>query len=331
MKTKLTSYDLKEMFKELYTDNDYGIVIQEQNGSTKNSSIVEYLNTTFYTYDFETKEHNIFESEDGFNFPNLDNFIHSMGNISSSYALVELQGLEVVASSDIDMGSATANITFVMQSDKMDLFEQYIADLRLKTMGVENSFRNSENKIVSCYLNVGDLSYENEEIITIVGKCIIARLTFSIAYIENTQTSNSSNILISLNGTDYYNLKYSQMTQDIIFNGKTNIPQNKPYASGLVVASVSITETITYWIFKNARLQIDLNELVKATINDLETYTDELNIPVWIMETIPSYDVNDALTTKTIATKFVISNYKTTYKNSDFVSVSLSLTRYSGE
>lgn len=325
-KTKLTDYDMMKMFEELYKGYNHDIIIKDNRGE-KNILINDYLKTTFYTYSLELKDRNMFESVDGFEFPNLDTWLNSMGGATASYGLVEIDGMDLTASEDIDMGSITSKITFIMPYDKLNILEQHLTDIRLQTLGIANEFVNQDDIPLTFYLNIGDLVYDDEPIVTPIGKTIIATLSFSIAYMDMAMTSNQNHVEISLNGTDFVELKYSDLTQDIIFSGKPNLMQNKPYASGTINANVSVAETITYWIYYLDKIQVQINAMLKAIIDDTDTYSGNINIPLWVREKIPTISGN-TFTDKNITTKMVIVNYKQNNKNSDFINVSLSLNRY---
>ena len=336
-KTNITAYDMKEMFKSLYETLKYDIVlIDEDTGENKSMEINDYLRTDFYTYYYDTRQNNNFDdlNGNGFNFPNYDTWLNSRGSTSTSYGQVELSGLEVVASEDIDMGSATAKITFVMPYEKIDILDAHINKLRLFVAGVRNTFVNADNDTISFYASLGELQYDAEPYNTPLGKCILASLTFNIAFMQDAVSSNQSEVEISLDGTNYDHLYYNQMTQNIIFNGKPNLMQNKPYASGTIISSASYTMTISYWIYIQDNVQLALNNKIMSVVNDNETYTDLVNIPIWVKETIKCYEPNyldpsiRELINKTIKTKMVVANYTINKKNSDFINVSLVLNRY---
>ena len=329
-KTNITAYDMKKMFEDLYYGMQYDIVVDNQiTNEQKQISIGEYLRTTFYTYTLDLRDNKEYDdlNGNGFNFPNYDEWLKSRGASSTSYGQVELTGIEVVNSEDIDMGSATAKITFVMQIDKADLLDKHLAYLRLNIAGRRYYFINADNIKMSFYANLGETSYEAEPFDTPLGKCVIISVTFGISFIQDTFTANQSNVEISLNGTDFEHLYYNQMTDSVIFNGKPNLAFNKPYASGSVNSSISYSITISYWVFVLDNLQLKINEYIKSAVNDTETYTLGVNIPVWIREYIPIF--NDGVyTAKAITTKMVVTNYQVNRKNSDFINVSLVLNRY---
>ena len=111
-KTNITAYDMQELFKDLYYSGEYDVIIDD-GVEHKQISINDYLRTEFYTYTRDTRDNALgYDGNgNGFNFANFDQWVKSFGVVSTSYAQVELSGLEVVSSEDIDMGSATATIT----------------------------------------------------------------------------------------------------------------------------------------------------------------------------------------------------------------------------
>ena len=331
-KTHITAYDMKEMFKDIYNALEYDIILKNENtGEQKKVYINEYLLTDFYTYSLDLRDNKDIEdytfNGNGFNFPNFDEWVNSRGTSSASYGQVELEGIEVVASEDIDMGSATSRITFIMPMEKADVFESHISKIRLLVAGHRYSFINAENETISFYATIGELQYEQEPFDTPIGKCVIINVTFGIAYMQDAFSSNLSDIEISLNGTDYEHLYYNQLTDSIIFNGKSNLIQNKPYAGASIQSSVSYSITITYWIYILDNVQLELNRKLKSIVNDTEAYSDTINIPMWIREKVPYFD-DGTYKEQTITTKMVVANYTTNIKNSDFINVSLVLNRY---
>lgn len=329
-KTNITAYDMQELFKTIFTENDYDLIIFNENTKQENTiKISEYLETQFYTYVKDLRDDEYEEDGYGFNFPNFDEWVNSRGTSQTLYAHVELSNLDIVASEDIDMGGATANITFVCPIDKADILESHLSKIRLNTLGKRYEMVNSDGLFVTYYNELGELKY-NDYIDTPFGKCVNVDISFGINFIQGGYTSNQSNIEISLNGVDYEKMLYNQSTDTMMFTNKPNIMFNKPYASGIVNSSVSYNRTFTYWIFTRDNLQLKLNSMLKKLIDDNYVYTeiDTINIPVWIRERIPTYDDDGILTTETITTLMTVANYTVNQKNSDFVNVSLSLARY---
>lgn len=331
-KTQITAYDMMNLFKSLWNDSGYTIIIQEQDGTKKEMDIQEYLRADFYTYVKDLRENNdTFEDENGieFNFPNFDNWVQSYGMTQATYGQVELTGLEVVASEDIDMGSANAKISFIVNIDKADLLEKYLAYLRVGIAGKVYTFTNADGEKVNFYASIGDVSYDEQPFDTPLGKSVIITTYLSISFIQATLSSNDSIIEISLDGTNYEKLLYTTDTEDIVFTGKSNLVSNKPYASGTINGSVSYVRVISYWVFTHNSLQLALHHKLKSVVNDTVDYNDTVNIPVWVREKVPYWktDTNE-LKYDTMTTKMVIVDYKVNRKNCDFVNINLSLNRY---
>ena len=329
-KTEITAYDMLNLFKDIYEGIEYNIVvINENTQEKKNVEIQNYLKTDFYTYTKDLRgEPNEFYGYDGFNFPNLDQWLHSRGFTQSSYAQVELVGLEVVASEDIDMGSANAKITFVMPIDKADILESHLGKIRSEIAGRKYYFYNASGEKVDFYASLGETTYEEAPENTPLGKCVFISVTFGIAFMQQTLASNDSEVEISLDGTNWESLIYTNDDENIAFTGKENLISNKPYAIGTVISSVTYVRTITYWIFTKDSFQLALNRKIKSITNDTTSYTDSINIPIWLREKVPYYNNDGVLSYETMTTQMVVTNYKIVKKNSDFVNVSLSLSRY---
>ena len=331
-KTQLTAYDMMGLFKSLWHDLGYTIVVQEEDGTKKEMDIQDYLRADFYTYVKDLRENSdYFEDENGiqFNFPNFDNWLKSYGMTQATYGQVELTGLEVVASEDIDMGSATAKISFIVNIDKADLLEKYLAYLRVNIAGKVYNLINADGIRCNFYASIGDVSYDEQPFNTPFGKCVVITTYLSISFIQATLSSNDNAVEISLNGTDYERLLYTTDTEDITFTGKSNLVSNKPYASGTINGSVSYVRVISYWVFTHNCLQLELHHKLKSVVNDTVDYNDSVNIPIWVRENVRYWDsVNNVLAYQTMTTKMVIVDYKVNRKNCDFVNINLSLNRY---
>ena len=329
-KTQLTAYDMMGLFKSLWHDLGYTIVVQEEDGTKKEMDIQDYLRADFYTYVKDLRENSdYFEDENGiqFNFPNFDSWVKSYGMTQATYGQVELTGLEVVASEDIDMGSANAKITFVMPIDKADILESHLGKIRSEIAGRKYYFYNASGEKVDFYASLGETTYEEAPENTPLGKCVFISVTFGIAFMQQTLASNDSEVEISLDGTNWESLIYTNDDENIAFTGKENLISNKPYAIGTVISSVTYVRTITYWVFTKDSLQLTLNRKIKSITNDTTSFTDSINIPIWLKERVPYYN-DGALAYENMTTKMVVTNYKIVKKNSDFVNVSLSLSRY---
>ena len=331
-KTQITAYDMKGLFESLWSDNGYTIIIQEEDGTKKEMDIQQYLRADFYTYVKDLRENSdYFEDENGvqFNFPNFDNWVKSYGMTQATYGQVELTGLEVVASEDIDMGSANAKISFIVNIDKADLLEKYLAYLRVGIAGKVHTFTNADGEAINFYANIGDVSYDEQPFDTPLGKCVVITTYLNISFIQATLSSNDSIVEISLNGTDYERLLYTTDTENITFTGKANLVSNKPYASGTINGSVSYVRVISYWVFTHNSLQLELHHKLKSVVNDTVDYNDTVNIPIWVREKVPYWNTEtNKLDTDTMTTKMVIVDYKVNRKNCDFVNINLTLNRY---
>lgn len=329
-KTILKTYDLKEMFKSIF--NNYSTktlqIVNKYDGTTDTTTFVDYLDVEFYDYKYDIKDHNLLETEDGFQFPNLDNWLNSRGNTTKTYALVELTSQELTPSVDIDMGSATAKITFVIQQDKIYALEEYIAYIQRRIIGEKNTILNTYGSELIAYYNILNFAYENEPINTPLGKSIIASLEFNVAYLESATTYTDLGMTFSLDGDEYYDLTFNEMKQDFAFTGKSNLKQNKPYASGTINTALSYIQTFTFWAYKKDYFVVQLKYLLKKLIDD-DTNTSNINIPVWVKEDVDWYDEdNDTYTTEEMTTKMVVVDFNISVKNSDFAVCSMTLNRY---
>lgn len=331
MKTKITTNDIVNILTNIVSEqtNKYVYITNQYENTTKEILTKDFLDIKFYGYKNDIKDHNLFaESEDGFNFPNLDNFLNAnRGNTTTTYALVELTNEDITPSADIDMGGISTRVTFLIQEDKISILEDFILDLKRQYLGIPQTIISANEEELTAYFLFSGIEYEQEPIQTALGMSIVATMTFDLSYMQSANNYQSNNIKISLDDINYYDLKYLKATQDFIFTPKSNIKQNTPYASGSIVTSLSYSQTFTFWSYKYDTFIVALNYYIKNMIDDETLTIPQVNIPVYVKEDV-NYYLNDELQTKTIKTKMVVINYKVVSQNSDFNSLTLTLNRY---
>lgn len=329
-KTILKTYDLLNIINQLFdNDNSQIQIIDEYANTTKTVKTTDFLNIKFFDYKYDIKDHNLLETEDGFQFPNLDNWLNSMGDNTKTYALVELINQEITSSVDIDMGSATAKITFLINQDKLYVLEDLANRLQREIIGVRNQLYNAEQNLLTCYYNILNFTYENEPITTALGRCIIASMEFNVAYLTSATTYKDLDITLSLDNTNYYDLLFNELKQDISFTGKANLMYNNPHASGTINTAVSYIQTFTFWAYNKERFIVDLKYKAKKLVDDNALIIGTINIPVWVKENVDYYNTNDnAYDTEEITTKMVLVDFTISVKNSDFVVCSITLNRF---
>lgn len=342
-KTSFSTYDIKQIFEYAYNSEKWDIIeVNQYQETTKEVSIQDFIKLTLFDYKLDLKQENFFEEDEAFNFPNLDNWLNSNGDTSRTYGLVEIINKNLTASIDIDMGSIASRITFIINQDKAEALESHIDKIRSAYLGKVFDYYNNENKLISMYISLGTLVYESQPIITPLGKTIIVSLDFTIAYISGADTYNNADIMLSLDGNAFYKVPMVKVSPNYTFTGKTNISQERPYRSGVINSSVVKSVVMSFWANKNDFITTQIIHNVKIMNADYYTTTipNEIqtnlannsteynsNIPLYFSEK-DEYYLGTELISQWVINKMNITSLSIDIKNSDFISVTLTLTQY---
>ena len=275
------------------------LLIDEDNGTQTEKDIAEYLNIKFYNW----KQRLVEKANDELESAPLsvfEDWVQSLNfSINESYALVERIDEEVTASQDIDSATYMGKITFLIQTDKIKNLDYYITKVRNKFLGVPQEIQNSYGDIVKAFIMIGALTYDQEPFTMQLGECVIVSLNFRISYLANALTYSDTEIQISLNGDDTYDVdgnivgetKYLTMpitrsTFQNIFVSNPLPTTERPDLTGFVATSLSTAKTFSFFDYINKELTMQFNDLFWSCsahrINGKLTQVKDVNIPVFI-------------------------------------------------
>lgn len=338
MKTIITSYDVKELFNDIFNEpnklkaSKMKVDINE-NGQTRQIPMVDYLNVEFYSFRNDIKNSDIIFTENGFEFYNLNAWLISLNKtLNCSYALVEISDSTITTSQDIDSGNVTSNITFIIQEDKIQALELYLSILRQKYAGLELEYVNQNGDTLSTYLSIGALSYDNEPENTCLGQTIVASCQLEWSYIAQSLNYNMEKVSVSFDDTTYTPFPFTNLEKSIMFTGKANTKANMPNLTGIINQNATLSFSFTFWLMKDNAFMKALNdkmmlECCDSYVSDLTTptFTDnsvrEINIPIYVI-------ITDTFNNKKYKYKMVITKFSTSVTNADFTVGHLDLATY---
>lgn len=350
MRTNFTIEDIKNIINTIFNGNLWQsrvskgtipyvnpnsekiLLIDEDDGTTTEQDLAEYLNIKFYNW----KQRLIEKGKDDLELPPIsvfDDWVQSLNfSMNESYALVERIDEEITASQDIDSATYIGKVTFLIQTDKIKNLDYYITKIRNTFVGVPQEIQNSYGEIVKAFIMIGSLTYDEEPFTMQLGECVIASLNFRISYLNNALTYSDTEIEISLNGDDTYDengnivgeTKYLTMpitkaTFQNIFVSNPLPTSARPDQTGFVATSLSTAKTFSFFDF-NKKLSMQFNDLFWSCsayrINGVVTLPKDVNIPVFIR--IKSNG-------KTYVFKDMIDNMQKNLTNNDFNISSITL------
>jgi hypothetical protein len=275
------------------------LLVDIDNGTQTEKDIAEYLNIKFYNW----KQRLVEKANDELEAAPLsvfEDWVQSLNfSMNESYALVERIDEEVTASQDIDSATYMGKITFLIQTDKIKNLEYYITKVRNKFLGVPQEIQNSYGDIVKAFIMIGALTYDQEPFTMQFGECVVVSLNFRISYLANALTYSDTEIQISLNGDDTYDVdgnivgetKYLTMpitrsTFQNIFVSNPLPTTERPDLTGFVATSLSTAKTFSFFDYINKELTMQFNDLFWSCsahrINGKLTQVKDVNIPVFI-------------------------------------------------
>lgn len=286
MRTNLTSEDIKNLVDIAYNggQNEENIVLIDDEGQ-KEVPISNYLGITFYAYKERVEDY--------------DGWLQSINaSFNKSYGLVEVADEEVTASQDIDAGTKLAQVTILMQADKVKNLEYYHNKVKNYYLGNPQQITNAFGGKVTAYLLFGALTYQDEPIMTQIGECVVVSFSLQISYLGNAGTYADYKISISLDGDDEYDengdivgttkflqMPITQATFADVFGDNAVTTYDRPDMTGFVISSVSQATTISFYDF-NVLLAQKFDEIFWGTpayrINGILSTPKEINIPVFV-------------------------------------------------
>lgn len=351
MKTNFTVEDVKNLFEDIFNGNlekhkisggkipyenensEDIIFIDENTGLELKDDLAKYLNVKFYAWKerLVEKQNKLYE-EDG-ELQTVDAWIESLNfSQNESYALVEIVDEDATVSQDIDNATILGRVSFIIQANKISNIDYYTTKIRNRYLGKTQEFQNSFGDILTCYLTIGRLVYEQEPIMTQLGEAIIVSFNFRLSYLNQAKTYTDTKIEFSLDGDDEYDesgnivgeTKYqtfpiTKSTWQLIGTNTPLPTQNKPNITGVVGSALSMISTFSFFDYENKFLD-HFRDLFwtscAITKNSKEVSVQEVNIPIYVRVT----DSGNVYVFKNI-----IDNIHKTITNGDFTILSMTL------
>lgn len=305
-------------------------IINESTGSKTYTDLARYLNISFYTW-----RNRIVETDNkaykSTPLTSFDEWIESLNDIMRrTYGLVEFVNESVTASEDIDFGVKTAQVTFLVQVDKIKNLEYYVNKIKRNYLGNPQSVLDANGDNVQCYFLFGSLVYGDEPMRTQFGECITATMNLKMCYLSNAYTYSNTRFELSIDGTNYYTVPITKITLQKVFVTKAQPIQSRLDLTGVLVTSISGSWSLTYYDFNktlNGLLDDIFWRLTAYSIDGVITTPEEVNIPIWAKVV---RDVNlDGTENKVYIYKLVITDMVKTLVNNDYTTSTLSLKNYS--
>ncbi len=333
MKRQYTNYELKELVKSIFEDenNDFSITAEDENEEiTSAPSIVDYLNIEFYSYkkDLRTGDYlDVYDTD------SINNWVKSLNvSMNKGFASVELTNNTPMTAYDLDGGTVNGKVSIIIQTDRVANLDFYITWLRNKYVGqFEDIISNGTTYTSHIVIGVLDVS---EVYQCALGQCITATFDISISYLEKADTYQDENIEFSFDNTTYYSVPISRLTKSIVFTGKTETRQNTPTTAGTVNSSVSSVYDLTYWLLNSNTFIKDLDydmekeacysyQRTTPSVEDPYAHTEGgvANFIIWVR----TKKKNGSGVEYTFTYKTIITSYTKQYVNNDMTVVSLKL------
>lgn len=253
----LTASDLKGIVENVYGGNSDvpAISVVDENGNSVNKSIKDFLNIEFYSWKNRLVHINAGE------FKKADDWVTSLNfYMNKGYALVELTDKELTASQNVDAGTIYGRITFLIQAHKADALDYLTAWLSSKYAGRPQTIQDALGNNFNVYMLFGQLLYDEEPDLEQFGEVIQCSCNFSISYMNNVETYHDDMYQISFDGEKYYEIPFSEGTQQVIYSGDLLPMQKRVDIGGRLNTVSSNVVSFSYFDFAN--------ELTKK-INDI--------------------------------------------------------------
>lgn len=305
------------------------VLIDEYDGSQRTADLAEYLNIKFYSW----RERLVEKSEDYATSDVFNSWVQSLnGSMNEAYALVDIIDDEVTTSQDIDSATKIAEVTFIIQADKVANLDYYVNKLRNQYIGVPQTIQNSYGEKVKAFYLLGILIYDQEPFASPLGQTVVVKMNMRISYLSDAFTYNDTKVEISLDGDDEYDengdvvgqTKYSEMpimkiTWQSIVQSTALPTQERPDITGFLGTSISTVKTFSYYDF-NKGIALRLNDLFWSLgaimIDGVSSHKQEVNIPVFIRITSNGHSY---------VYKDMIDNIQKVISNNDFNISSITL------
>lgn len=252
-KTNLSTIDVKNIIEQAFNgnlaaykagatteyknDNSENIILKDEGtDETTTVDLAQYLDIHFYSWKHRVAEY--------------DDWIASLNNVGgSTFALIELTDSEILPSPDIDSATLTGQMTVLVPTDKVANFDFYVSKIRNIYAGNPFDITNRFGDKVKAYLNMGIALYEQEPTMEQIGECEVVRVNFSLQYLTNALSYSDIKFELSLDGTNFYELAYSQLEWANTFV-TTSVPKfARPDRSAFIATALGQVKTITFFDF----------------------------------------------------------------------------------
>ena len=317
MRTLLTANDIKNIIKTIFNGNldvsqgtsgaipyenpnsEKILIINGENGTSNEKDLAEWLNIRFYSWKNRLIEKTNALYQNGDSLVAFDAWVQSLNqSMNEAYALVEVIDSEITASQDIDAGSKTARITFLVQTNKIKNLDYYVSKLQNLYAGVPQTIQNSYGQNISAYVLIGSLIYDEEPTDMQLGETIVVTCNVVINYLTEALGYTDNKIEISLEGDDtytngqipnptkYMELPLTKASLKNIFSSNALPYADRPDMTGSVATALSTSRTMTFYDFKNNTLTNAIDELFWSmpaiNIDGVAQTTKNVNVPVYV-------------------------------------------------
>lgn len=263
-KTNLSTADVKDIIAQAFNGNlaAYKASNGEIPYNNENSEIIslkdeysevttevdlaEYLDIHFYAWKNRVDE--------------FDSWLTSLNNVGvSTYALVELTDSDILPSPDIDSALLTGQMTVLVPTDKVASLDYYVAKIRNIYAGNPFEITNRYGLKVKAFLNIGIALYDESPEMEQVGECVVVRINFSVQYLTNALTYSDIKFELSLNGTVFYALNYTQLEWANTFV-TSSVPRfARPDRAAFIPTTLGQVKSISFFDF-DEKLTTELNK-----------------------------------------------------------------------
>lgn len=331
MRTIFTTEDMKNILDSAFNGNNATVeasngAVEYENpndekiaeinaftGETEEVYLARSLDIKFYAW----KERVVEEERQGV----FDKWVDSLDfSINKTYALVEFLSEDAVASGDIQSATDTGMATFLIQTNKIKLFDYYVRKVRNAFLGVPQTITNAFGDELTAFIKIGLPTYTEEPSQTQFGECLTCTVGFTVTYLQSAGSYADYKFELSLNGTDFSQIVLTQLTWQEIGTPQSVARANRPDIAGFVVTANSSVKSLAFFDFKTgiakqlSKLFFERSAIKK---NGVATERKSVNVPVWLRVTDDDGDIYEY--------KDVITQMEKVFKNTDFTVSSITL------
>lgn len=327
MTTSFINSEIRDIFKNMFESNDYNIYIHnEDSGEETTTSIVDYLNVDFYSWRNRVVDIDAEHTQIPF-----QSWVESIeDSMNDAYGLVEIQDETTQISADIDNGTIDCKITFMVNSNKIEQLEAYLAHLREIYKGVPQTIVNRYGKSLKALIFVGALIPVDDPALTQIGDTIFCECGFSISYLLDALAYTDETLQVSFDGTNFFDIIVSKDTHQLIFQAQANPKANRPDIAGDIATSATRVETLTFFVFSGSSIMDEIKEIfnkycaVMVWDNESQEYV-EAPIQNIRQEIFIKVESGDGDNKKGYIYKNVFTQIEKVRSNSDFTIMSITM------